>query len=211
MTGDAAGGPFTLDTSVIGCTSKLLLKNKPREVGVVRRLIEICIGEKNEIVVRTLEKGIATVAKLDGKLKEGRFRQASSHTKLGTHKDAMNFVRRCIKARRCRQTPRNLSGSSRSHQLIFFDFVAKGENGELLLDKDKDLLGTVVFSDHAGYEKGEVETANINAELGGNTNTMPLCLLTPLSHVCLCVDLVTCALCRARSVVICVRSWLPAH
>ncbi|KAI4701218.1 hypothetical protein J4E89_010695 [Alternaria sp. Ai002NY15] len=154
MTGDAAGGPFTLDTSVIGCTSKLLFKNKPREVGVVGRLIGTCTGEKNEIVVCTLEKGIATVAKLDGKLKEGRFRQALSHTKLGTHKDAMNFVQRCVKARRCRLTPRNLSGPSRSHQLIFFDFVAKGENGELLLDKDKGLIGTVVFSDLAGYEKG---------------------------------------------------------
>ena len=166
MTGEAAGSAFKLDTSVIGCTSELLFKNKPRDVGVVGRLIEICTGEKNEIVVCTLEKGIATVAKLDSKWKEGRFRRVLPHTKLGTHKDAMNFVQRCVKARPSRKTPRNPSGSSRSHQLIFFDFVATGKNGELLLDKDEDLFGTVMFSDLAGYENGEVETANINAELG---------------------------------------------
>ncbi|KAI4667752.1 uncharacterized protein J4E88_010153 [Alternaria novae-zelandiae] len=62
MTGDAAGGPFTLDTSVIGCTSELLFKNKPPEFAVVGRLIEICPGEKNKIEVYTFEKGRATVS-----------------------------------------------------------------------------------------------------------------------------------------------------
>jgi len=86
-----------------------------------------------------------------------------------------------------------------------------GENMELLLDDIDDPCDTIVFSDLAGYETGEVERADINGGLGGNINTMPLCLLTPVSHVCLCVDLMTSALCRALSVVRCVHSWLPAH
>ncbi|KAI4644196.1 uncharacterized protein J4E79_011144 [Alternaria viburni] len=55
MTGDAAGGPFTLNTSVIGCTSQLLFEHKPPEVRVVRRLIEIRPSENKQIEVYSLE------------------------------------------------------------------------------------------------------------------------------------------------------------
>jgi len=211
ITGDAAGSPFTLNTSVIGCTSQLLFEHKPPEDSFVRRSIEIRPSKNKQIKVYTLEKGRATVAKRRDKWKGSRFHQALSHTKLETHEAAINFVHRCVKAHRCRTTPRNLPSSSRSHRSIYFDFVAMGENRELLLDDIDDPCDTIVFSDLAGNETGEVETADINAGLGGDTNTMPLCLLTPVSHVSHCVDLMTSALCRALSVVRCVRSWLRAH
>ena len=95
----------------------------------------------------------------------------------------MAFVQRCVDPRRRKPTPCNPTNSSHYHQPIYVDVVANSENGKQLLHMVDEPRATDVFSELAGHEPGEVERAEVNAELGGHTNTMPLCLLIPVSHV----------------------------
>jgi hypothetical protein len=149
--------------SVIYYTLDFLLKNKPPNSVLVGRCIDIYMNLVYDGASRDKNK---KGKPLGSAFHSPSFRTTLDAYELADHNAYSTFIKTCVDRRHVAETPRNKSGSSRSHQVILLDILQR------IKDEDPIILGSVVFGDLAGMEGKEVEgeasknTSSINTELG---------------------------------------------